>query len=710
VFADGWTCRGLAILAALGFSAAAYPTHASPKLAADWTIKPPADTSLLTDSTLEVGLPATLSAAQIAHLGVEIDDIDVTALAHIGGGEIVYTPPQPLTVGPHQLRVVEYASDGRLTPRGEWKFTTRLPGNKVAAARGWSVKGNAGATASERIAESNLTPPAPPRFTANGTFDVKGVRTISEWTATGDLQGLYGSDNGVSSVGGQGLQPAQMQLALEHAKDGLILGDQTLPFDNLLISGLSRRGVSGHLANMPLGSDGTAFSVRDSALTGFYGGLGVTDPNDNVSGVILRSHPLPQSPRALALLFGFVTGNAPAGLSYVVPYPGGNGSFPPRTPLGTVMPVQSGSGNAWVVGVSGRIPKSTLQLSAQWAGSNFNFPGTPGQSATPASDTASSFALNYGIPLGTRWTLSANANYEDVGTFFTSLANATLPPDRRTATAQGSLSGHGLVLGLSGGFTQDNADGNAAIPTVRSVPRSLTVSYGPTLPTRVTSWLGTPSVSVAWQDARTDDVTQPAGSLATSTDASNGSVNLNFSYARVSWQAGLTDGEFRDYTGQQDDTNTFGPTVGFMVTAGAGASVGFNLQIIDSHDLNQDSHTRDYNYSLSAADALMDNKLSAQLTLAINHNTQQVVPGLIPPQLVGGNVTLKTATAQFLWHAVAATRARGGLDVGLSSSWNESSGLNTAVLTSQGFSSLATHGLQTFLTLSSSWPIALGGP
>jgi hypothetical protein len=75
---------------------------------------------------------------------------------------------------------------------------------------------------------------------------------------------------------------------------------------------------------------------------------------------------------------------------------------------------------------------------------------------------------------------------------------------------------------------------------------------------------------------------------------------------------------------------------------------------------------------------------------------------------VGNDVVLKTATAQLTWHAIAATSTRGGLDVGLSSAWNESSGLNSSVLTAQGFSALATRGLQTFLTVSSKWPLALG--
>ena len=82
-----------------------------------------------------------------------------------------------------------------------------------------------------------------------------------------------------------------MQLALTHAKESLILGDQTLPFDNLLISGLSRRGVSGHLAIMPLRSDATAFSVRDSALAGFYGASASPTPTTTCPGRSCKATP-----------------------------------------------------------------------------------------------------------------------------------------------------------------------------------------------------------------------------------------------------------------------------------------------------------------------------------------------------------------------------------------------------------------------------------
>jgi hypothetical protein len=146
------------------------------------------------------------------------------------------------------------------------------------------------------------------------------------------------------------------------------------------------------------------------------------------------------------------------------------------------------------------------------------------------------------------------------------------------------------------------------------------------------------------------------------------------------------------------------------VTFAGSGFVGFNLQLLDSHDLQQDTHTLDRNYALTGGDTFWANRMSAQLTFSINHNTQQIIPGTLPPQLVGNDVVLKTATAQLTWHAIPASQKRGGLDIGLSSAWNESSGLNSSVLTGQGFSALATRGLQTFLTVSSKWPLALGDP
>jgi hypothetical protein len=699
-----WT----AVLGALGLLAGA--TASAAASAPSWSISPPGRDALVVGDTVEVAVPADLSPAQLASIAVEIDQIDVTAITRIGGGKIVYAPPQPLSLGAHDLRVVEYAANGEIIPRGDWKFTETPRDKPAAGTRGWTVKGSVGVTASERIAESNLSQPAPPRFTINGTFDLKAARTMAEWSAEATLKGLYGTDNGTSAVGGQAVLPAQMQLALRHGKDNLIVGDQTIPFDNLAIGGLSRRGISGHLAVAPLDADATVFSVRDSSLAGFYGGLGIGDSSDIVSGGVLQAHPIPGLAKALTLQAGAVTGTSPGGLSTVVPYPGGNGSFPPGVPAGGVTAVQSGSGSAWFVAANSEIPATGLKLNAQFASSSFDFPASSGEAATHADDNAYGYGLNFSHALTDRWAFTATGTYQQIGTFFTSLANPTLAPDRRSTTGTATVSGDGLTVAASDGVTEDNTDHNPALATVRSLPRSLSLTYAPTLPIAVTSWLGTPSLNASRQDARTHDVELPGGAQPTDSDVVNGTVTLNFAYPHLSWQIGVTDGDFRDYTSQQDNTHSIGPTFGLNLTLGGSGFLALNLQLLDTHDLTQDTHTLDHNYSLTGGDSFWDNRLSAQLSVSVNHNTQQIIPGSIPPQLVGSDVVLKTASAQLTWHAIPATKHRGGLDVGLASSWNDSSGLNTSALTTQGFAALATRGFQGFLTLSTRWPLEMGDP
>ncbi len=377
----------------------------------------------------------------------------------------------------------------------------------------------------------------------------------------------------------------------------MVLGDQTLPFDNLLISGLSRRGISGHLADLPLGTDATAFSVRDSSLAGFYGGFGVGDSSDLVSGGIIQSHPIASAPKALTLQAGFVTGSSPGGLSTVVPYPGGNGSFPPNTPLGTVATVQSGSGNAWVIGANSEIPGTTLHLNGQYASSRFDFPGAMGQSDTRASDDAYSIGLGMTQPFGKRWNLALNAAYQDIGTYFTSLANPTLSP----GPAHSERHRHGERLRTRrfrgrrlhrGQHRQQCRDRNRAQPAAHRFIELRTDVAG--IDDQLARYPERESLLAGCAHATTPRA--PVGSEPTASDVVNDTLGFNFAYTHFSWQAGFTGGKFRDYTGQQDDTDTFGPTGGFNVSLGGKGFLSANLQLLDAHDLKNDTHTLDRNY------------------------------------------------------------------------------------------------------------------
>jgi len=76
-------------------------------------------------------IPGSVSAAVLKALKIELDNVDITAQIIIVGYTISYKPLQPLSKGFHTVRLVEFAADGNILERGQWKFEkyTRLPNN-----------------------------------------------------------------------------------------------------------------------------------------------------------------------------------------------------------------------------------------------------------------------------------------------------------------------------------------------------------------------------------------------------------------------------------------------------------------------------------------------------------------------------------------------------------------------------------------------------
>jgi hypothetical protein len=749
----------------------------SAKVRADtpWILQAPAQSQVQATTALSVAIPTQLTPLQLAALAVEVDNIDVTALAQIGAGTIRYVPPAPLASGNHLLKVVEYTNSGQQIAHGSWSFQVVVPsapatarstqqtqGPSVSApgapsdsasasapstttsvampavsgalAIGTQLTGSIDANANVRIAQSTLSSPAPRRVALNGNFNLSLTRPVATWTATGTLAGLYSSNTG-TALTGQGFQPSQMGLTLAHGQDQVVLGDQSLAYSNLLVSGLVRRGVSATLAGLPWSTTAGAFVLRGSALVGLHGGLGTSDAGDRVAGAMLQTQPLTHEPQALTLMAGFVSGTSPPGLTVAAPTLGISGSLrppgifgstasvapgalspmlPPGSPsvpgMAAAPAMQSGSGNAWMVGFDSQALGGKLQLHGQYAMSSFDFPALLGATSVHADDHAESLEADFNTPLPELWTLGLQISDQSVGTYFRSLANPALAPDQWLLNGAVTLSGHGLALSTNASQSEDNTDDNPVIATVRTRPQGLSASYGPTLPVTVTRWLGTPSLSASWQDARTHTVTLPDGAQATANRMTNSSATLNFVHPKWSWQAGLTSGGFTDLTGLQDNTHNQGPTMGLNFNLGTSLTFGLNAQSLDTHDLKTDSHQRDRNYAMTVSDTSFSGRLTAQLSLSINHNVQQQISSFLPSLVpTTSNTVLKTVAAQLQWIALPATPHRGGLNVGLSLAWNDSRGFNTAALTQSGYGALSGHAYQVFLTVSTSWPLNRGG-
>ena len=142
-----------------------------PAAAQDWVpeLQPPASGSFYAaDEAIVLVIPDEVAAGAAVELAVELDEFDVTALLQVEGGRLLLEPPEPLATGMHQLRLVEYGSDGSIIERGAWNFEVR----DGEALQELSASANTSVDLLYRFAGNDLIDP-PDNFTAQGAGDAR---------------------------------------------------------------------------------------------------------------------------------------------------------------------------------------------------------------------------------------------------------------------------------------------------------------------------------------------------------------------------------------------------------------------------------------------------------------------------------------------------------------------------------------------------------
>ena len=171
------------------------------------------------------------------------------------------------------------------------------------------------------------------------------------------------------------MQLGQFSVAAQTDNVRLMAGDQSLPYNGLVVSQLSRRGLSGRVKVKPLHAQVGVFSMRSDVISGFGHGLGVGDRDHRVSGGLFDWRPL-ASADALDLTLAYAGGRgAPYGLATY------------NTPL-----LRTPSGNAFGIDLDSRMWRRQLHLHGALARSTYDF-GAP---ALPRrADTARNLSLSY---------------------------------------------------------------------------------------------------------------------------------------------------------------------------------------------------------------------------------------------------------------------------------------------------------------------------
>jgi hypothetical protein len=517
-----------------------------------------------------IGLPE-LPVAVLERLTLELDNIDVTALVTRDGPNAVFTSPQPLSYGAHQLRLVEFAADGSVVERAAWTIEIR----KSAILREAEMSANSMLNASWRIAERDLAENAPGSLQGSGATQLQGTAADGDWRVRGNADFLYSG------------QPALMPRQEGHFDVGRFLvradsgpvvaaaGHQTVGPESLVMQGFNRRGVSVGVGREADAAVATAFSLSGQDVIGFQRGLGVGDSGNRVDGVSVVGRPFSGRRDALALSATYVSGQGPTqtgapgtgiGSNALTPVIPGT-QPPPPTAVNTGTPLVT-AGNAASFVADSQLIERRLRLRGEYALSRFDGDGVDiGNDAQ--KDKAYSLLASYApwrgrttgdIPFAVQF----GVEYKSLGTFFQSPASPSGTSDRRGT--RGFVAVDWGALNVSGSLEKlrDNVNDIASLPQTQWTQSGLTLTYRPTPTLAPTGgqapqlpWYGQPMFNLAFSNFD-QDVIKASTALATGPFRATRSVTgaASFTYPRWMWSLGHTIGKIDDFTDATDDTRS----------------------------------------------------------------------------------------------------------------------------------------------------------
>jgi hypothetical protein len=530
----------------------------------EWTaelLESPAGSRGPTDP-IRVRLPV-LPRATVQQLALELDDLDVSAMATIEGRELVFAPPQPLAFGTHQLRLVQNAADGNIREVAVWGIDIR----KTAAFREASLQSNIKLGANERIAERNLAEPKPSTFQADGAAQLQAALANGAWRTTGQMDLLYNSQKGLMPRGENGTYVDVTTFLLTYEQGPVIAqaGRHGAAPDSLILSGFQRRGVSVGAQSRDVGLGATAFSLRTQDAVGFVDGLGIGDSNNLTNGIVLSARPIRTRPETLAVTATYLSGKDP-GQSAV-----GSGSDSSST--------VATQGRAADIVADSQLLQQRLRLRGEYAATRFDLDGagsdTNGDGAIdsnldPKRDHAYAVLLSF-VPWREKlvdnkplvWSLGVENRR--IGTFFKSPANPTGIADRDMIRAFSAINWSGLDAQLSLGRETDNVDDLDLVPRARTGQRFASLAYTPQINRQpqpdgrlpAQPWYGQPTFNASYSGV-SRDIEKAGASLSTGplSDSSALLFGASFSYPTWNWSANYTIAAIQDHTGNAPDTDT----------------------------------------------------------------------------------------------------------------------------------------------------------
>jgi hypothetical protein len=474
---------------------------------------------------------------RLQRIGLELNNIDVTAFVHREGERAVYRPPQPLEFGTHRLRLVEHGHDGSLVELATWTIAVRRSHAFQEAEATADLDLASMQRVADRLIDSGIS-----RNTRQGALELSGRVADDDWDLYAASGLLHNSQPGQMPRG----QRSDLAYGLMEGNRGSMAfraGDQMLPGSGLVLRGFARRGVSGSASFDGLRTELTAFAMRTEALTGFRHGLGVGDGDNRTDGAMLGVSPLADRPERLHVALVHLDGTGTSVGS------------------GVVGDSEAVHGTASSVTVDSHLLDRRWHLHGEYARSNSGFVNDFGPAGREA-DTAHRLVALYSAPQrntrGAAFRWSAGAERSNVGPYYYSLGNPSVAADRRLERVFGDLHWGGWSLNAQLAREIDNVDSEPTLPRLRSNYATLGGQYAPTWAPRdegVMRLFNQPVLALVVQDMSQRHTRVPMAFEGNEVDQDTQvfHAGLRFVPGDWSWDFGHTQTRFRDDAGLQSD-------------------------------------------------------------------------------------------------------------------------------------------------------------
>ncbi len=618
----------------------------------DWhpTLLPAADGVARADQPLRILLPPEVGDDVLQWLALELDNVDVSQLVRletVAEGRIVsVTPPQPLVYGAHTLRLVQYTEQGDILERGLWTV-------EIRQSRAWreaAFAANITAQAAERISDGEL-PDLPDSFQGQGGAGLQGRAAAGAWELTGSANVLYDS-HGVQFADDTGEGDRDDHFDLEYLFGGRyqslssLIGHHAMEGQSLIMQDFHRRGVSISAVTPNQMVSASGFAFRTEPISGFRYGLGIGNREHRVAGAMLSARPIPGRDQALTVTATYLKGEGED-----------------QNGVGVAGVGSAARGDGWSIVAESRVVGDRVRVRGEYAETEFDFDGDSGgfeDRRDDAYDLVVQLVPWRDLSLrGEPAYFDVGMEMQEVGLFFRSLANPTLPSDKELIRAFSTFQWSGLAVQLQGGREQDNVDDDPLIPTLRNGLAGLLLSFSPPqtvdengLPRR--RWYGQPTFSFSSQYARQEHVRLPGGFLGTSVDqrVAQHQLDAAFQYDNWGWSVGYGYGSERDLTGVFGDRRSELTSLAGNWRFADRLLIAGQLQYNPIRDSASGITTRSFIADLNAELALLPRRLTLGLNASLNRDGAS-----------DDSIDTETATYGFnlTWQALLARGMRPGL-------------------------------------------------